>query len=130
MKILSGIVVTALIIGAFLWSSPATLAQGNCGNHVIQVEPDGSGGFSMRYRGGSGDSITVCSGDSVSWQLIGSDRSFFVDFKGNAPFSGGAMRGNNIGTLTVTIDAAPGSYYYNFGYDGTGGMDPVIIVER
>lgn len=130
MRILSGIAVTALVIGAFLWGSPESMAQECRGNHVIQVEPDGAGGFNLRYGRDSGDSITVCSGDTVRWQLIGSDRSFFVDFQGDAPFSGGAFRGNNIGTLTVTIDAAPGSYYYNIGYDGTGGMDPVIIVER
>lgn len=130
MKILSGIAVTALIVGGFLWGSPESMAQECRGNHVIQVEPDSSGGFTLRSGGRSGDSITVCSGDSVTWQLIGSDRSFFVNFQGSAPFSGGAFRGNNVGSLTITIDAAPGSYYYNIGYDGTGGMDPVIIVER
>ena len=130
MKILSGIAVTALIVGAFLWGSPESMAQECRGNHVIQVKPDSSGGFTLRSGGGPGDSITVCSGDSVTWQLIGSDRSFFVNFQGSAPFSGGAFRGNNVGSLTITIDAAPGSYYYNIGYDGTGGMDPVIIVER
>lgn len=129
MKILSGMAIATLVVGAFLWSSPESLAQGNCGSHTIQVEPDGSGGFTLRYRGGSGDSIRVCSGDSVSWQLVGSDRSFFVDFTGEAPFAGGSFRGNNVGRLTVTIDASPGDYYYNIGYDGTGGMDPVIIVE-
>lgn len=130
MKILSGIAVLTLFIGAFLWSSPAALAQGcdRGGNHTIQVRPDDSGGVTLSYGNGSGNSVTVCAGDSVSWVLTGSNRTFFVDFFSGAPFAGAVRRGNN-SRLTITIDASPGSYNYDIGFDGDPGMDPVIIVE-
>jgi plastocyanin len=73
--------------------------------------------------------VRVCPGDSVSWVLTGSDRTFFVDFFSGAPFAGATRRGNNT-RLTITIDAESGSSYnYDVGFDGDPGMDPVIIVE-
>ena len=131
MKILSGIAVLTLFVGALFWSSPAVLAQGcdNGGNHTIQVRPNDDGSATLTYRGGPGDSVRVCPGDSVSWVLTGSDRTFFVDFFSGAPFAGAARRGNNT-RLTITIDAESGSSYnYDVGFDGDPGMDPVIIVE-
>lgn len=131
MKILSGIAVLALSIGAFLWSSPAVLAQGcdHGGNHTIQVQPGDDGSATLRYRGGSGDSVRVCPGDTVSWVLTGSNRTFFLDFFSGAPFAGATRRGNN-SRLTITIDAESGSSYnYDVGFDGDQGRDPIIIVE-
>jgi hypothetical protein len=130
MKKFSGLAVLALIAGAFLWSSNDSIAQGcdHGGNHTIQVTPDGAGGVSLSYRGGPGDSVRVCAGDSVSWVLTGSNRTFFVEFFSGAPFAGAVRRGNN-SRLTITVDAAPGSYNYDIGMDGDEGMDPVIIVD-
>ena len=130
MRILSGIAVVALAVVALVISSPVSMAQ-DCdhgGNHTIQVRPHSDGTVELRYRGGPGESIRVCPGDTVSWVLTGSDRTFFVDFFSAAPFAGALRRGNN-SRLTVTIDAEPGSYTYDIGLDGDPGMDPVIIVD-
>jgi plastocyanin len=130
MKILSGVTVAALVAVAAICGVTAAQAQGcdHGGTHTITVQPDGSEGASLTYRGGSGDSVRVCPGDSISWVLTGSDRTFFVDFFSGAPFAGATRRGNNT-RLTITVDAAPGSYNYDIGFDGSPGMDPVIIVE-
>lgn len=130
MRIVGGVSIAALVVAAFIVDGPEALAQ-DCdrgGNHTIQVRPDSDGGATLSYRGGPGDSVTVCPGDTVSWVLTGSDRTFFVDFFSGAPFVGAARRGNN-SRLTVTIDAASGSYAYDIGMDGEEGMDPVIIVD-
>jgi len=130
MKILSGLAVAAMAIAAVMWGSLESVAQ-DCdhgGNHTIQVRPNADGRAELTYRGGSGDSVRVCPGDSVSWVLTGSDRTFFVDFFSAAPFAGAIRRGNN-SHLTITIDAASGSYNYDVGFDGDPGMDPVIIVD-
>jgi hypothetical protein len=130
MKILSGVSIVSLMVAAFVFAGPEALAQ-QCdrgGSHTITVRPDGDGGATLSYRGGPGDSVTVCPGDTVSWVLTGSDRTFFVDFFSGAPFAGANRRGNN-SRLTITIDAEPGSYAYDIGLDGEPGMDPVIIVD-
>ena len=130
MKILSGVAIFALVLAATIFGSSVTMAQGcdHGGNHTIQVRPYDDGTVELSYRGGPGDSVRVCAGDTVSWVLTGSDRTFFVDFFSSAPFAGAVRRGNN-SRLTITIDAAPGSYNYDIGLDGDPGMDPVIIVD-
>ena len=130
MKLLGGIAVATLAVASLMWSSTDSLAQ-ECdrgGNHTIQVVPGEDGSAELRYKGGSGDSVRVCPGDTVSWVLTGSDRTFFVDFFSGAPFAGATRRGNN-STLTIMIDAESGAYNYDVGFDGDPGVDPVIIVE-
>ena len=130
MKVLGGIAVATLAVASLMWSSADSLAQ-ECdrgGNHTIQVIPGDDGSAELRYKGGPGDSVTVCRGDTVSWVLTGSDRTFFVDFFSGAPFAGAARRGNN-SSLTITIDAEAGAYNYDVGFDGDPGVDPIIIVE-
>ena len=130
MRVIGGIAVATLAVAALMWSSTESVAQ-ECdhgGKHTIQVVPGEDGGAELRYRDGSGDSVRVCQGDTVSWVLVGSDRTFFVDFFSGAPFAGATRRGNN-STLTITIDADSGSYNYDVGFDGDPGVDPVIIVE-
>ena len=130
MKLLGGIAVATLAVASLMWSSTDSLAQ-ECdrgGNHTIQVVPSEDGSAELRYKGGSGDSVRVCPGDTVSWVLTGSDRTFFVDFFSGAPFAGATRRGNN-STLTIMIDAESGAYNYDVGFDGDPGVDPVIIVE-
>lgn len=132
MKILGKVALLAFILGSAFWVGGEPMAQGNCdrgGNHTIQVRPDGAGGVELTYRGGPGDSVQVCVGDTVSWVLTGSDRTFFVDFFNGAPFAGGDRRGNN-SRLTVTIEAEPGDYDYDVGWDGEPGMDPKLVVSR
>ena len=130
MKILSIFVVGALALAAVLWGSTEAVA-GNCDRttiHTIQVIPGESGSAELRYNGGPGDSVHVCPGDTVSWVLTGSDRTFFLDFFSGAPFAGATRRGNN-SKLEITIDAESGSYNYDVGFEGDPGMDPVIIVD-
>ena len=130
MRVPSGIAVAALAVAALMWSGANALAQ-ECdrgGNHTIQVVPGEDGSAELRYKDGPGDSVTVCKGDTVSWVLVGSDRTFFVDFFSGAPFAGATRRGNN-SRLTITIDAESGAYNYDVGFDGDPGVDPVIIVE-
>ena len=129
MKLLGGIAVATLAVASLMWSSTDSLAQ-ECdrgGNHTIQVVPGEDGSAELRYKGGSGDSVRVCPGDTVSWVLTGSDRTFFVDFFSGAPFAGATRRGNN-STLTIMIDAESGAYNYDVGFDGDPGVYPVIIV--
>lgn len=130
MRVINGIAVATLAIAALLLGSTTTTAQDreHCGTHTIQVMPGEDGNAKLRYKGESGDSVRVCPGDKVSWVLTGSDRTFFVDFFNGAPFAGAQRRGNN-SMLTITIDAASGSYNYDVGWDGEPGMDPVIIVD-
>ncbi len=130
MKILSGISIAALAIAALMWGGVEAVAQ-DCdrgGKHTIQVIPGSDGSAELRYEGGPGDSVHVCPGDSVSWVLTGSDRTFFLDFFSGAPFAGATRRGNN-SKLTITIGAESGSYNYDVGFEGDPGMDPVIIVD-
>jgi plastocyanin len=130
MKILGGIAVLALAAATLMLGSTSSLAQ-DCnrgGNHTIQVRPGPDGGVELKYKGESGDAVHVCPGDSVSWVLTGSDRTFFLDFFSGAPFAGATRRGNN-SKLTITIAAESGSYNYDVGFDGDPGMDPVIIVD-
>lgn len=130
MRYLSSLIAAALVIVAVLYTGPSAMAQGcdHGGSHTIQVRPNGAGGVSLQYRGGSGNTVRVCSGDTVSWVLTGSDRTFFVDFFSGAPFAGAVRRGNN-SRLTITIDAGPGGYNYDIGWDGGPGGDPIIIVD-
>ena len=132
MRVLVKAALLAFILGSAFWVGDAPLAQDNCdygGNHTIQVRPDGAGGVELTYRGGPGDSVQVCVGDTVSWVLTGSDRTFFVDFFAGVPFEGPGRRPNN-SRLTVTIEAEPGEYDYDVGWDGEPGMDPKLVVSR
>lgn len=132
MRVLGKLAFASFVLGGVMWAGDTPMAQDDCdhgGNHTIQVQPDGAGGVELTYRGGSGESIRVCVGDTVSWVLTGSDRTFFVDFFSGAPFEGATRRGNN-SRLTVTIQAEPGDYDYDIGLDGDPGMDPRLIVER
>jgi plastocyanin len=130
MRVSKGLAAATLAFAALMWSGTEAVAQ-ECnrgGKHTIQVMPADDGSAELRYRDGPGDSVTVCRGDTVTWVLLGSDRTFFVDFLSGVPFDGAARRGYN-SRLTVTIDAARGSYSYDVGFDGDPGVDPIIIVE-
>jgi len=132
MKILSGIAATTLIAAALILGSTTSFSQDACdrgGNHTIQVQAGEDGRPVLSYRGGSAESVYVCRGDQVQWVLTDSDRSFFVDFFDNAPFSGAARRGSSGGTVSVTIGDTVGSYDYGVGFAGGAPMDPRIIVD-
>ncbi|MDH3954855.1 MAG: hypothetical protein OEV03_11570, partial [Gammaproteobacteria bacterium] len=92
---------------------------------------EGSDGMpSLKYRGGSAEDVHVCDGDQVQWVLTGSNRDYFVDFMGNAPFPGAARRGSSDGVVSVTIEAEEGSYDYGVNFEDDEPMDPRLIVDR
>ena len=84
----------------------------------------------LSYRGGSAEEVRVCVGDSVQWVLAGSDREFFVDFFGGAPFDGAAKRGSSGGVVSVVIgDVSRQGYDYGVEFAGGPAMDPRIVVD-
>jgi hypothetical protein len=119
----------AIILGL---ASTDSHSQGNCdrgGNHTIQVREGADGMPALKYRGGSAEDVHVCNGDQLQWVLTGSDREYFVDFMGEAPFPGAAKRGSSGGVVAVTIDAESGAYDYGVNFAGEEPFDPRIIVD-
>jgi hypothetical protein len=127
---------TMAIVGAsaviLSLASTDTNSQGTCnrgGNHTIQVSEGADGMPALKYRGGSAEEVHVCNGDQLQWVLTGSDREYFVDFMGEAPFPGAAKRGSSSGVVAVTIDAESGAYDYGVNFAGEAPFDPRIIVD-
>jgi hypothetical protein len=132
MKILSTIAITAALAAILMLGSAESNGQGNCdrgGNHTIQVTEGSDGLPALSYRGGSAEDVHVCNGDQVQWVLTGSDREYFVEFMGDAPFPGAAKRGSSGGVVSVTIDAASGAYEYGVNFEGGEPFDPRLIVD-
>lgn len=132
MKIFSTVALMTLVAATMLLASGESNGQGNCdrgGNHTIQVSEGQDGMPVLRYRGGSAEDVHVCNGDQVQWVLTGSDREYFVDFMGDAPFPGAAKRGSSGGVVAVTIDANSGPYDYGVNFEGEEAFDPRIIVD-
>ena len=131
MKILNTVGGVIAIAALMLLASTDSSSQEDCeGNHTIQVSAGSDGMPELTYRGGSAEEIRVCNGDQVQWVLRGSDRDYFVDFMGNAPFAGAARRGSADGVVSVTIDAELGSYDYGVSFEDEEPMDPRLIVHR
>ena len=116
-----------LLLGSVDSHSQDTCDRG--GNHTIQVKEGADGMPELKYRGGSAEDVHVCNGDQVQWVLVGSDREYFVDFMGDAPFPGAAMRGSSGGVVSVIIDAESRAYDYGVNFAGDEPFDPRIIVD-
>ena len=132
MKLKSMIAVAAAVAAVLLLGSADSNGQGSCdrgGNHTIQVAEGSDGMPALSYRGGSAEDVHVCNGDQVQWVLTGSDREYFVDFMGNAPFPGAAKRGSSGGVVSVMIDAESGAYEYGVNFAGGEVFDPRILVD-
>ena len=132
MKIFSTIAITTAIAGGLLLTGAESNGQGSCdrgGNHTIQVSEGTDGMPSLSYRGGSAEDVHVCNGDQVQWVLRGSDREYFIEFMGDAPFPGAARRGSSGGVVSVRIDAASGAYDYGINFEDGEPFDPRIIVD-
>ncbi len=136
MKTLSAIGIAALFIVALMLGSTESSSQDDCEpgrQHVIQVEEDEDGNPVLRYRGGSGDEVTVCKGDNVKWVQTGRNRQFSVDFnyEKGAPFGGPKRRDSENDEIDVDIDssAESGDYEYDVAFANGEPMDPKIIVE-
>jgi hypothetical protein len=132
MKMMSAMVFTAAVSAVLLLGSADSNGQDNCdrgGNHTIQVTEGSDGMPELSYRGGSAEDVHVCNGDQVQWVLTGSDREYFVDFTGGAPFPGATKRGSSGGVVSVTIDAESGAYEYGVNFAGGEVFDPRILVD-
>lgn len=132
MRVLVATVLMTLGVAALMLSSTEARSQAcdHGGNHTIQVRPDANGVPELSYRGGSAEEVHVCVGDTVQWVLTGSDRAFFVDFFGGAPFDGAAKRGSSDGVVSVVIGDVP-RQGYDYGVEFANGpaMDPRIVVD-
>ena len=132
MKTVGTIAITAAVAAILLLGSADSSGQDSCdrgGNHTIQVAEGSDGLPELSYRGGSAENVHVCKGDQVQWVLTGSDREYFVDFMGDAPFPGAAKRGSSGGVVSVTIDAESRAYEYGVNFAGGEAFDPRIIVD-
>jgi hypothetical protein len=132
MKTVGTISITAAVATILLLGATDSSGQDSCdrgGNHTIQVVEGSDGLPELSYRGGSAEDIHVCNGDQVQWVLTGSDREYFVDFMGDAPFPGAAKRGSSDGVVSVTIDAESRAYEYGVNFAGSEAFDPRIIVD-
>lgn len=135
MKIITGVAAAALMIAGLMMSSTDSLSQSACvsaGNHTIQVRPGEDGMPALSYRDGDAEEVHVCIGDQVQWVLADSDRQFFVDFFGNAPFEGAALRGSS-GTVLSVVIGGPArrnqGYDYGVNFADEPAMDPRIVVD-
>lgn len=132
MKMVGTVAVTAAVAVILMLGSADSRGQGSCargGNHTIQVAEGPDGMPALTYRGGSAEDVHVCNGDQVQWVLTGSNREYFVDFMGDAPFPGAAKRGSSEGVVAVTIDAESRAYEYGVNFAGGEPFDPRIIVD-
>lgn len=79
--------------------------------------------------GWDANTINACRGDTIEWKM--SDKTFFVKFSGDTPFSEKEKTSSN-GKLEMTISAEAKvgtSYKYDVGIDGGGILDPIIIID-
>jgi len=134
MRIMSGIAIAGLMLGALMVGSTESLGQdADCdhgGNHVIQVREGSDGRPVLKYRGGSAEEVHVCKGDSVRWVLNGPNREYLVDFFNGAPFAGDENRRSHDNNVEITIgDSAEGAFEYGVEFADGEGMDPKIIVD-
>ena len=133
MKITTTILAALFLTGALL-TDDQPLAQGACGEgassyklmiHVSENRPN-----RVTHQGEDANDFYVCNGDEVEWQLVGSNKQFWVDFINDAPFSGGGKKNsNNNGKVTVIIGGEAQSYKYDIGLADGGILDPRIIIR-
>ena len=134
MKFSTTLIVSVLFLGGALATDKQSLAQGDCGDgpssyklmiHVSDNRPD-----RVTNKGNDATDFEVCSGDTVEWQLVGSNKQFWVDFLDGAPFSGGERKNsNNNGKISVVIGGEANEYPYDIGLVDGEAMDPKIIIR-
>jgi len=133
MKIMSGIAVAGLMLGALVLGSTVSLGQDDeCGNRVIQVTVGENGEPVLTYHGGSAEEVHACRGNTVRWVLNGPNRGYFVDFFDGAPFDGAQRLGSNGNVVSIVIgeSAETGDYEYGVNFADGEPIDPKIIVDR
>ncbi len=134
MKITTAITVSVLFLaGAFLTNSQP-LAQDACGedanSYKLMIHVSHNKPTRVTHKGQDADDFYVCNGDEVEWQLVGSEKQYWLNFIDGAPFSGGAKKNsNNNGKVSVVIDGSAQSYKYDIGLVDGGVLDPKIIIR-
>ncbi len=135
MKLYGGIAAAVLLLAALPPGGESALAQGSCdhgGFHVIQVRADDNDVPTLSYRGGSAEVVRVCLGDRIQWTLIGPNRSFFVNFAGELPYSGGGELRSNRNVITIVVGGAAergDAFDYDVAFADGGELDPRIVVD-
>ena len=134
MKITTTILVSVLFLAGALITNNQSQAQDACGDepnsYKLMIHVSDNKPTSVTHKGDDASDFYVCSGDEVEWQLVGSEKQYWLDFIDGAPFSGGAKKNsNNNGKVSVVIDGSAQSYKYDIGLVDGGVLDPKIIIR-
>ena len=133
-KIITIAAANLLILG-MLATQNTSFAQDTCGTdtYKLKVNVSEERPTKVTLNGKDADTIEVCIGDQVEWQLVGSGRRFYIDFVNGAPFGGDAKQNSANGKVLVTIgDSAEvgQSYKYDVGVEDGGVLDPHIRIRE
>ncbi len=135
MKITTLVIASILFLAGALVTDSQSLAQGACGgasnSYKLKIHVNNNRPTRVTHNGDDADKFHVCNGDEVEWQLVGSDKQYWVDFLDGAPFSGEQKKNsNNNGKIIVIIDGEPGpdGYLYDIGLADGDVLDPRIII--
>jgi hypothetical protein len=134
MRITTAISVAVLFVAGALLTGNQPLAQDSCGegasSYKLMIHVSDNKPTRVTHRGQDADDFYVCNGDEVEWQLVGSNKQYWVDFLDGAPFSGDQKKNsNNNGKISVVIGGSAQSYKYDIGLDDGGILDPKIIIR-
>lgn len=129
------ILASILFLAGSIVTDSQSLAQGACGgasqSYKLMIHVNDNRPTSVMYKGQDANDFHVCNGDQVQWQLVGSDKQYWVNFLNGAPFSGGQKQDSNSnGKIDVVIagEAGPAGYKYDIGIVDGGVLDPRIII--
>ena len=134
MKITTTIVVSVLFLAGTVLTNNLSQAQDACGegsnSYKLMIHVSENRPTRVTHQGDDAIDFYVCNGDEVEWQVVGSDKQFWVDFIDGAPFSGDAKKNsNNNGKISVVIGGAAQPYKYDIGIVDGEVMDPQIIIR-
>ena len=134
MKIITTILVSAVFLAGVMLTNDQSLAQDACGeganSYKLMIHVSENRPTRVTHQGEDATDFYVCNGDEVEWQVVGSDKQFWVDFVNGSPFSGGEKKSsNNNGKISVTIGGEAQSYKYDIGIVDGEVLDPQIIIR-
>ena len=134
MKITITILVSAVFLAGVMLTNDQSLAQDACGeganSYKLMIHVSENRPTRVTHQGEDATDFYVCNGDEVEWQVVGSDKQFWVDFVNGSPFSGGEKKSsNNNGKISVTIGGEAQSYKYDIGIVDGEVLDPKIIIQ-
>ena len=134
MKITTAISISVLFLAGALLTDSQPLAQDACGeganSYKLMIHVSDNRPTRVTHKGQDANDFDVCNGDDVEWQLVGSNKQYWVDFLDGAPFSGDQKKNsNNNGKISVVIDGSAQSYKYDIGLVDGEILDPKIIIR-